>query len=460
MPKFVLSDGVNQGRDTIQALRYLNMQAEPTPQGPERFARFQRGRLDTPDMELGSGPIRAIFTFLGEEVVVSGSVVFYNGVNIGAIPSSGPARFAVSDEECVIVAGGFAHYITTTAVTVITDPDLFSVLDVIFLSGRFLYFSDGQTVGTNGQYAWSALNDAQTIDGIDFASAESQPDPIIGAIVQGERFGIAGSNTIEWWYPTLDINAPFQRSSGQTYSRGCVAIRSLVLADNAIWWLGNDRIFYRSGAVPQARSSYQVAQQIALVAEEDLPNVSCWTTTYNQHVFIVLNLPGVGTWAHDVANRSWCKWQSWGRDRFRVDFASEEHLGDFYSGKITKFTASPGLDLDEDPMERIVSAFIASNAGFVTMWNLHLRTLRGVGIEGDGFGSEPQVEMRYSDHDGTYWSNWLAAPLGMIGDTSVGAKAIWIQLGSIQAPGRLIEFRCTDPVDFAPYGGVFNEAQP
>jgi hypothetical protein len=90
---------------------------------------------------------------------------------------------------------------------------------------------------------------------------------------------------------------------------------------------------------------------------------------------------------------------------------------------------------------------------------LALHCSKGVGLP-SGYGSEPVVEMRYSDHEGGDFTNWMEEPLGEIGDRTKGAMALWVGLGSFQAPGRLCEFRCTDPVYFSCYQVAYNEPRP
>lgn len=456
MPTLELSTGIQQGNPTVIRQRLVNLQAEPTPQGPYRSIRFSRPRLVT-TVVLGAGPIRAAFDFGKVRITVSGVQVYADNTMIGVIPTAGTVRFAVSDEECVATCGGFAYYITTSSVVAINDPDLFRVGDVVVLGGRFLYMSNGDIGGTSGQFAWSDLNNARSIAGLSFASAESQPDPLVGMCVQGERVGMFGSRTVEWWYTTSDPNAPYQRSTGQTYDRGLLAIRSLQNIDNSIYFVGNDRIVYKSGAVPRVVSSYEVAEQIGLLSDANAALITSWTATINQHAYYGINLPGLGTWVFDLGMNSWSQWRSWDRERFRVDGSSAPYLWDAYTGTIMSFVTTPGTDLGVDPIERVCSSFMSVAGGNVNVTLLCLFAKRGVGLEGSGYGSDPVVEMRYSDDDGSYWSEWLEAKLGQKGDTSEVAKAVWLFLGAATAPGRLYEFRCSDPVEFVPYHAVYNE---
>lgn len=445
---------VDAGRNSVLVQRLVNMYSEPTPQGPAASVRYQRPGLYEV-IQRGAGPIRASFIWKGFRITVSGDQVWRDSLNIGFVPATGKLRFAISDEECVVIAGSRAYYVTLTDVARITDPDLPFVRDVRFMNGRFIYVADD----TSGMFLWSEINDARNIDRLSFASAESSPDPIIGCEVLGDSILFFGLNTVEWWYGSTDPTAPFQRSSGRRYDKGTNSILSIVLVDNSLMWVGNDRMVYRTGAAPMKISTFDIDNRLRAVTDAELPDVTAWTCTFGGHTFLVINLPGQGSHAYDVGSNGWAEWRSWGDERFRVDVASENYLGDSKSGRIMGFNGDLYTDIGE-PIERIVSSYAPNKSGIIKNFNLALHCKRGVGLVPYQYGSEPVVEMRFSDGEGYNWSDWLEQPLGVAGDHGETAKAIWMSLGSFPSPGRLFEFRCTDPVQFAPYRLVFNEARP
>ena len=61
-----------------------------------------------------------------------------------------------------------------------------------------------------------------------------------------------------------------------------------------------------------------------------------------------------------------------------------------------------------------------------------------------GQGSDPLVEMRYSRDAGATWSSWDGVSMGRQGHYR--ERPEWRALGLFDAPGALMEFRCTDPV--------------
>lgn len=450
-----LQDG---GRDKLLTQRLVNMYVETTPEGPVQTARFQRPGLYSV-AEYGGGPVRATFIWKGFRFTVSGGLVWRDAVNIGTVPEDGECRWAISDEEIVVVAGNRAYYVTLESVSRILDPDLPFVRDVIFLAGRFVYFD----ADTGGFYRYSKVNDARSIDGLAFASAEGNPDRIIGSAVQGEAMAIFGEITTEWHFPTLDPDNPFQRSQGRTYDKGCRAIATVQLADNNLHFQGSDRIIYRASQVPLRVSNHDVENQLRKQTEEQFAQNSAFVVVFGGHTFYVLNIVGYGTWALNVAQKLWAEWKSWGKDRFRVSVCDVDgFMGDYYTGRIMGFDGKKMVDLDADPIERIVSTWQPLKSGMMRNFSLALHCQQGVGLFGveDAEGGDPKVEMRFSDHLGENWTNWMEGNLGKHGVRGKEALAQWTNLGTFPSPGRAFEFRCTGPIEFTPFMVSINEWRP
>jgi len=449
-----LQDG---GRNQLLVQRLVNMYVEATPEGPVQTARYQRPGLYQV-AQRGGGPVRATFLWKGFRFTVSGGSVWRDAVNIGEVPQDGDLRWAISDDEVVVIAGERAYYVTLTEVARVLDPDLPRVRDVVFLAGRFVYFD----ADTGGIYRYSKVNDARSIEGLNFASAEANPDQIIGAAVIGEGMAIFGTLTTEWHYPTLDPDNPYQRSQGRTYDRGCLAVQTVQLVDNSLFFVGNDRMVFRAAQVPSKVSTPRVDDLLRKQTEEEFRSNSAFRIFFGGHEFYVLNIVGQGTWALNVGQKLWSEWASWGKDRFRVSVADADgFMGDAFSGRILGFDGKLMLDLGE-PIERIVSTWQPLKSGTMRNFSLALHCQQGVGLLGveDAEGGDPKVEMRFSDHLGENWSNWMEGNLGKHGVRGKEALAQWTNLGTFPSPGRAFEFRCSGPIEFTPYMVSINEWRP
>lgn len=81
------------------------------------------------------------------------------------------------------------------------------------------------------------------VDPLNFFAKEANPDPIADLCTIGDTFLAAGTGSIETWYPTGDLNAPFAPIEGQTVSRGIVD-GSLVNVQDTPIFVANDGIVY------------------------------------------------------------------------------------------------------------------------------------------------------------------------------------------------------------------------
>lgn len=85
-----------------------------------------------------------------------------------------------------------------------------------------------------------------TIDPLNFAEKESQPDNIVDMLTVGDQVLITGEGSTENWYATGDLTAPFLPQEGRVYARGSIDGTPVVVADSVIL-VGNDGIVYEVG---------------------------------------------------------------------------------------------------------------------------------------------------------------------------------------------------------------------
>ena len=123
-----------------------------------------------------------------------------------------------------------------------------------------------------------------------------------------------------------------------------------------------------------------------------------------------------------------------------VVYIGDSVTNDLWQAQVGAWTDAGG------PLVRRAFAFIKIEEGRPRMDGLVLHCVTGIG-NSVAPGSNPLVEMRYSDDMGRTWSRWRAAALGAQGRYKT--RVYWQRLGVMRAPGRLIEVRCAEPVDVA-----------
>lgn len=389
---------------------------------------------------VGAGPVRGIYSkpgvFSGDKFTVSGTAVYREAALIGAVAGDGIASFGASASQLVVVSGGIAYVYDGSTFSAITDPDLPEVAGVVTLAGRFIY-----TTTSSDRFYWSAVNDATDIDGLDFATAEGSPDATVAVAVLGDELFFFGSDSTEIWFPTGDLDAPYQRTQGRRYTRGCAAGASVVQMDNTLIWVGDDRIVYRAENQPRAIGDPGISE--ALRDCSSLAAATGFWIPFDQHAYYVLNIPGEATFVLDVTTGRWAEWSSFQKATLRVQCATIDDgnvfLGDDETGRVWLLSADAYSD-GGDPITGLLSAIRPQSSGVSRNFNLMLECTRGVG---NADTPDPVVEMRWSDDNGRTWTGWRSAKLGKVGE--YGKKPIWTRLGSVKAPGRLYEIRMTDP---------------
>lgn len=101
------------------------------------------------------------------------------------------------------------------------------------------------SVGNSQKFYW--INPGEvTIDPLNFAEKESNPDPIVDMHTVGDQVLITGAGSAENWYATGDLSAPFAPVEGRVYRRGAVEGTPVVVKDSLIL-VGDDGVVYEIG---------------------------------------------------------------------------------------------------------------------------------------------------------------------------------------------------------------------
>lgn len=96
------------------------------------------------------------------------------------------------------------------------------------------------------------LPGAIVIQTLNFFAKESSPDPIMDLCTVGDMFLAAGSGSIETWYATGSLNAPFAPIQGRTVARGIVD-GTLVNVHDSAFFVGSDGVVYTYGVAGYAQ---------------------------------------------------------------------------------------------------------------------------------------------------------------------------------------------------------------
>lgn len=356
---------------------------------------------------LPSGSGRGLFVHNNELYAVAGSGLYRideTGVNtlIGNIAGTGICTFASSGDEMAIAADG-TGYIYTTTLAQITDVDFNGADSVDYLDGFFIYSNGGQ------DFQISALLAGGTIDALDFASAESNPDPIIRAFVDHRELLLFGSQTIENWVNTGDPDFPFERVSGGIAEKGLAHRNGVAKLDNTVFWVDNDGIVRRlsGGLTPQRISTHEVESRI-----NPREAFETFAFIWQGHEFFVVSTDDV-TFIYDAATNLWHERKSQSINRWRARgygyCYGKHYVGDYENGTVYELTGEVFAEGDDDLITEMVFPCVHADGKRFRLHKLQLDMEVGEAP----FNTAPQIRLDLSE-DG---STWNTVGTNTLGDT-------------------------------------------
>jgi hypothetical protein len=410
----------------------------------------------------GDGPCRGLRRcFNNRAFMVSGSELYEitNPTSPALLGTLNTARVTVSMAEnanhLVIVDGtnGYAFNFTTNVLSQIADVN-FPVASSIAFLDQYLLANDDES----GRFQFSALNDATDWDGLDVATAEGSPDNLIALAVNNRQVILFGAISTEVWFDSGDSSNPFQRISGAFIEHGIAGEKLHASADNTEFFWSKDA---NGEAMAMRLVGYQAVRVSTFAIEQlvqqygDISEGTCWAFQTGGHTFFVTNFPNANvSLVYDVAAGAWHEWSvvsdsgAEGRSRaqFHVYHSALHIVGDYENGNLYKMVEPrKNREYSENgsaiPRERTFpGAKIQGKRVFVS--NIQIDAEMGVGLDGDGQGSDPLVTLQISKDGGNTFSNEMSERLGKIGETlnrinfsRLGAGRDWV-----------FKLRCSEPV--------------
>lgn len=436
----------NERSKAVSAQRLVNMYPEATPANSNNpVALYPTPGLKTP-ITVGDGPIHLMEDVNGVWFVLSGNEVYTvtttgSSTLIGGIFVSGRVDWAKNgNNELCILTGGRGYIATTSGVTQITDPDFpIDANNVTSFDNYFVF------TRPNGEFFLSGINDGLSYDALDFATAERLPDGCTGIVPDHGQIMIFGKQSIEVWWNSGDATFPFSRLDNAFIEKGTLYGGTIAKADNTIFWLGQDGIFYRlDGISPVRISTHDIEAKVN--GWSGLDGARAFVYGQSGHVFYVLSTTD-GTVVYDAATQAWHERKSYNRAFWRANcylfLGGRHYVGDRQNGNVYELDEDTYSD-NGDAIEReIIFPTVSNEKKRFVVSKLVLETEPGVGLT-SGQGSDPQVMMQYSNDFGNTWSAELWRGIGKKGEYE--NRAVWNRLG--QARQKTFRFKFSDPVKF------------
>lgn len=274
---------------------------EPVAVPSESGNGISRGQFRAPAgaHQIGTGPgsdrggivwNNRMFRVMGSKLVeisAAGSVIV-----IGDVGDDGNrCALDYSFDRLIIGSNGNLFYFDGTTLVQVTDEDLGTCVDAIWI--------DGYTMSTDGQYVVvTELNDPTSVKPLKYGSAESDPDDITGLIRYRDEAYVLGRNTIELFKNVGGSGFPFQTVKGGVIPFGCVGPRAKCLFGDGFAFVGSDRggslnVYAGGQGVAQPFGNRALCQALQSVA--DCKCIELEQRSYGGEIRLLIHLPGE-TW--------------------------------------------------------------------------------------------------------------------------------------------------------------------
>lgn len=142
--------------------------------------------------------------------------------------------FDYSFDRLAIASNGNLFYWNGTSLQQVTDPDLGTVVDVVWVDGYFMTTDGTSLVVTE-------LLDPTSVNPLKYGSSEVDPDSVVALLkVRNEVYAL-NRHTIEVFDNIGGDFFPFQRIDGAQIPKGCIGTQACCVYEGAVAFLGGGR---------------------------------------------------------------------------------------------------------------------------------------------------------------------------------------------------------------------------
>lgn len=365
--------------------------------------------------------------------------------------SAGIVDFAYGLRQLVMVDGvrAYAFTLADNTFAEITASGIYGADRVGYSSGYFIFNRPG-----SAQYYISAIEDASTLDALDFASAEGAPDNLIAVVVHAREVWLFGATSVEVAFNSGAADFPFASNQSAFIEVGCCSPHVPQKIGNSIVWVSSSErgagiVWMTNGYQPMRISTEPIEQMLGAAT---LAQAYAWTYMQGGNSFYCLHAPGlsttlvydvkVGQW-HERAELVLGNYAAW-RPTCHA-YAFGKHLVGAADGKVYELSQS----LHSNAGDPIVRDRISPHESLPDFNEQQFPLFELDVTSGEAAaGVDPQVSLRYSNDGGATWSSWIQRPIGKTGEYSKRVR--WHRLG--RARDRVWHVRSTDNASFSIIG--------
>ena len=353
---------------------------------------------------------------------------------LGDVGTGGRVSMTYSFDRLAIASGGRLYYWDGTTLTQVTDPDLGTVIDVVWVDGYFMT--------TDGQFlVVTELTDPTQVNPLKYGSSEIDPDAVKALIKIRNEIYAVNRNTIEVFDNIGGDFFPFQRIDGAQLERGAIGTHACCSFLSTVAFLGSGAgespsIYLGVNANTQKIATQEIDTILLEYTEAELADVILEDRNDKSHQFLYVHLPdrtlvydagaseamGQPIWSvltssingfsqYRAQNFVWCydKWIFGDPQQARLGYLTDE-VSDHY-GEIVRWEFG--------------TAIVYNESRGALFHELELVSLTGRVAN----GKNPIITTSYSI-DGMTWSQKHPIRVGTIGDRT--KRLVWFQQGHMR----------------------------
>lgn len=212
---------------------------------------------------------------------------------LGAISGTEQAameNFYSFNTQGIIADGKFFLYDPTGGFREVVDPDVGDPIDGVWVDG-FYFMTDGEFL------FHTDINDEESIDPLNFATAEFMPDKSLGvAKTQDNKVMVFGRYTLEYFINRATANFAFERVATRAQKIGIVATHAKTEAEGN-WYITGGRKMDAVGVhmitlgSSQKVSTREIDKLLAQYTEPELADMRMESRMEDDVYFILIHLP-------------------------------------------------------------------------------------------------------------------------------------------------------------------------
>lgn len=187
---------------------------------------------------------------------------------LGDVAAIAQVSLTYSFDNLAIASRGNLYLYDGATLTQVTDPDIGTVLDVIWVDGYFMT--------TDGEFlVVTELNDPTNVNPLKYGSSEADPDPVKKLLKLRNDPVALNRYTIETFENIGGTGFPFQRIEGAQIMRGTVGTHTACIYMDAIAFLGGARnedigVYIGANGNSQKVSTREIDQVLGTYTEAQL----------------------------------------------------------------------------------------------------------------------------------------------------------------------------------------------